>query len=182
MPSSRYERAARKAGYQVIAGLDEAGRGALFGPDSPSRYPRQHAARSVRVRESARRLGVASRISFSGQYVPIAAALCEVARASCGVIPNRPSLLNRFALSSKLFEYVALEIPVVVSRLETLESHFSDDEVTFFEPGDAASLAEAVRWVATHSKEAEAKTRRARARAAAYSWERQRERYLSLLR
>ena len=32
MPTSRYERAARTAGYQVIAGLDEAGRGALFGP------------------------------------------------------------------------------------------------------------------------------------------------------
>ena len=32
MPSSRYERAARKAGYRTIAGLDEAGRGALFGP------------------------------------------------------------------------------------------------------------------------------------------------------
>ena len=32
MPSSRYERAARSAGYRVIAGVDEAGRGALFGP------------------------------------------------------------------------------------------------------------------------------------------------------
>jgi ribonuclease HII len=32
MPTSRYERAARQAGFQVIAGLDEAGRGALFGP------------------------------------------------------------------------------------------------------------------------------------------------------
>lgn len=32
MPSSRYERAARNAGYRVIAGLDEAGRGSLFGP------------------------------------------------------------------------------------------------------------------------------------------------------
>jgi len=32
MPSSRYERAARNAGYRTIAGLDEAGRGALFGP------------------------------------------------------------------------------------------------------------------------------------------------------
>jgi len=32
MPTSRYERAARQAGYRVIAGLDEAGRGALFGP------------------------------------------------------------------------------------------------------------------------------------------------------
>ncbi|MGD1095333.1 MAG: ribonuclease HII [Bryobacteraceae bacterium] len=32
MPTSRYERAARRAGYRVIAGIDEAGRGALFGP------------------------------------------------------------------------------------------------------------------------------------------------------
>jgi ribonuclease HII len=32
MPTSRYERAARAAGYRMIAGLDEAGRGALFGP------------------------------------------------------------------------------------------------------------------------------------------------------
>jgi ribonuclease HII len=32
MPSSRHERAARTAGYRAIAGVDEAGRGALFGP------------------------------------------------------------------------------------------------------------------------------------------------------
>lgn len=32
MPTSRYERAARRAGYAAIAGVDEAGRGALFGP------------------------------------------------------------------------------------------------------------------------------------------------------
>lgn len=32
MPSSRYERAARTAGFRSIAGVDEAGRGALFGP------------------------------------------------------------------------------------------------------------------------------------------------------
>ena len=32
MPSSRHERAARDAGYRIIAGVDEAGRGALFGP------------------------------------------------------------------------------------------------------------------------------------------------------
>ena len=32
MPTSRYERAARNAGYRTIAGVDEAGRGALFGP------------------------------------------------------------------------------------------------------------------------------------------------------
>src|SRR5580704_14593905 len=32
MPTSRHERALRRAGFCAIAGVDEAGRGALFGP------------------------------------------------------------------------------------------------------------------------------------------------------
>jgi ribonuclease HII len=32
MPTSRHEQALRRAGYRSIAGVDEAGRGALFGP------------------------------------------------------------------------------------------------------------------------------------------------------
>src|SRR5260221_10324081 len=67
MPSSRYERAARSAGYRAIAGLDEAGRGALFGPVFAAAvvlYP----ARAVRglddskQLEPERREGLAERI------------------------------------------------------------------------------------------------------------------------
>jgi glycosyltransferase involved in cell wall biosynthesis len=97
------------------------------------------------------------------------------------VIPNRDSRLNRFALSSKLLEYVALDIPVVVSRLETLAAHFDSDEVTFFEPGDPESLAEAIAWVAEHPAEAREKAGRARRRAEAYSWPASRARLLEAL-
>jgi glycosyltransferase involved in cell wall biosynthesis len=122
------------------------------------------------VEAYAHRAGVASRIDFPSTLVSHVEALCRVAGASCGVIPNRPSRLNRFALSSKLLEYVSLGIPVVVSRLETLAAHFSSDEVTFFEPGDAVALAEAIAWVAEHPSEAREKAERARRRAEAYSW------------
>jgi ribonuclease HII len=71
MPSSRYERAARNAGYRTIAGLDEAGRGALFGPvfaaavvldparpvrgldDSKQLDPERREVLSARIRERA---------------------------------------------------------------------------------------------------------------------------------
>jgi ribonuclease HII len=71
MPSSRYERAARSAGYRTIAGLDEAGRGALFGPvfaaavvfdparqirgldDSKQLEPERREALAERIRERA---------------------------------------------------------------------------------------------------------------------------------
>ena len=71
MPTSRYERAARKAGYRAIAGLDEAGRGALFGPvfaaavvldpdrpirgldDSKALLPERREVLAARIRERA---------------------------------------------------------------------------------------------------------------------------------
>ena len=115
------------------------------------------------------------RVHLSGRYLPIEEALATVATADCGIVPNRPSQINQFALSSKLFEYIALGIPVVVARLETLEGHFGTDEVTFFDPGDASSLAAAVRWVHDHPTEAETKVASAQVRARQYSWPRNRE-------
>jgi glycosyltransferase involved in cell wall biosynthesis len=133
------------------------------------------------LRELAAERGVDGRITFSGRYVPIEDALAAVAACDCGVVPNRASTLNRFALSSKLFEYVALGLPVVAARLETIAAHFAEDEVTFFEPDDAGSLARALRWVAEHPGEARNRAERAERRARAYAWNGQRERYLAVL-
>jgi glycosyltransferase involved in cell wall biosynthesis len=129
----------------------------------------------------AQALGVESHLEFSRAYIPRAEALRRVASASCGVIPNRGTRLNRFALSSKLLEYVALGIPVVVAHLETLAAHFAPDEVTFFEPGNVSSLADALAWVAEHPAEAREKCDRARRRAEAYSWAASRDRLLAAL-
>ena len=85
----------------------------------------------------------------------------RVAGASVGVVPNRPIPLNRFALSSKLFEYVALGIPAVVSDLPTLREHFSPQEVCFFRPGDATALAEALLAVARDPQAAATRARAA---------------------
>jgi glycosyltransferase involved in cell wall biosynthesis len=133
------------------------------------------------AKELAQNLGVTSRIDFSDSFVSHAEALARVATTSCGVVPNRPTPLNRFALSSKLLEYIGLEIPAVVARLETLGAHFGSDEVTFFEPGDVDSLASAIAWVAEHPSESKAKAERAKARAQEYSWAESRIRLLEAL-
>jgi len=92
MPSSRYERAARKAGFQVIAGLDEAGRGALFGPvfaaavvldparpirgldDSKALDPERRGVLAGRIRERARAWAVGAADAFEIDRVNILAA------------------------------------------------------------------------------------------------------------
>jgi glycosyltransferase involved in cell wall biosynthesis len=133
------------------------------------------------LEDRAAELGVADRITFSRRFLPIEIALSQVTDADCGLIPNRPSELNRFALSSKLFEYVALGLPAVVARLETLAKHFGPDEVTFFEPGDPRSFARAITWVAMNPSGARTKAERARARGQEYSWMEHRARYLAVL-
>lgn len=78
MPTSRHERALRRAGYSVIAGVDEAGRGALFGPvfaaavvldpqrpirgldDSKQLLPERRQVLAERIRERALAFAVAA--------------------------------------------------------------------------------------------------------------------------
>jgi len=89
MPTSRYERAARTAGYRRIAGLDEAGRGALFGPvfaaavvldparpirgldDSKQLEPERRQVLAERIRERARAYGVGAADAFEIDTVNI---------------------------------------------------------------------------------------------------------------
>jgi ribonuclease HII len=89
MPSSRYERAARKAGYCAIAGVDEAGRGALFGPvfaaavildparpirgldDSKQLLPERRETLACRIRERAAAWAVGAADAFEIDSVNI---------------------------------------------------------------------------------------------------------------
>jgi len=88
-PSSRYERAARKAGFRVIAGLDEVGRGALFGsvfaaavvldPDRPIRglddskalEPGRREVLAERIKERARAWAVGAADAFEIDHINI---------------------------------------------------------------------------------------------------------------
>jgi glycosyltransferase involved in cell wall biosynthesis len=128
-------------------------------------------------------LGVADRVELAGVALPQTEVLARIQGASVGVIPNLPTRLNRFALSTKLFEYVVLGIPVVVADLPTLQSHFSSEEVAYFRAGDAAALAGAIESVADDYASALDRAGAAIERyRAEYEWNRQARRYTRLLR
>jgi glycosyltransferase involved in cell wall biosynthesis len=133
------------------------------------------------VRRLADDLGVAERLSTSRDYLSHRDVLARVSGASAGVVPNRPTRLNRFALSSKLFEYVALGIPVAVADLPTLRAHFSDAEVRFFRAGDEAELAEALVEIAANPDAARRRAENAGKRYESYRWPNQARRYVALL-
>lgn len=133
------------------------------------------------LRAAAAERSLADRFRVTGTHVGHAEALAAVAGATAGVVPNLPSDLNRFALSSKLFEYVALGIPVVCADLPTLRAHFADDEIRFFRAGDAGSLAEALAEILRDPAAAAQRAERARRRYEEYRWTVQGARYAVLL-
>jgi glycosyltransferase involved in cell wall biosynthesis len=133
------------------------------------------------LRDRVRQLHLSSQVAIDGEYIPHREALARVNGASIGVVPNLPTALNRFALSSKLFEYVALGIPVVSADLPTIREHFSADEVQFFRPGDAESLAAALLAVLRDPFRAATLVERARRRYQPYRWDINAGRYLAIL-
>lgn len=133
------------------------------------------------VRKLAHVLDLGDCFYSSDGYLPHSDTLAAVAGASAGVIPNLANRLNRFALSSKLFEYVMLGIPVACSRLPTIAEHFGEDELFFFEPGNADDLGRALSAIATDPVAAMQKAERARIRCEQYRWQKNAERYGALL-
>src|SRR5215211_257992 len=93
-----------------------------------------------RLERQAAELGLAAAVRFSRGFVPIRDALEDVADCDVGVVPLVGLPINRFSLPSKLFEYVALGLPVVCARTDTIARHFAEDELFFFAPGDREDL------------------------------------------
>jgi len=133
------------------------------------------------VQKLATALGLSDRMHVTAAYLPHGEVLARVAGASVGVVPNRPTRLNRFALSSKLFEYVALGIPAVVADLPTLRAYFSADEVRFFRAGDPSALSRALVEIAADPEAASGRAEAARRRYEGYRWPGQASRYVELL-
>jgi glycosyltransferase involved in cell wall biosynthesis len=134
------------------------------------------------ARTRAEQLGLSDAVFFSGCHLPEREVLKRVRGASAGVVPNLPIALNRFALSTKLFEYVALGVPVVAADLPTLREHFTDGQVSFFRAGDADELADALARIAADPPAAAARAREALTRYEHYRWDLNASRYVAALR
>lgn len=61
-----------------------------------------------------------------------------------GLVPNRASSATHLMLPVKLLDYVAMGIPTIAARLQTIEHYFHDEAVRFFEPDDSVDLAAAI--------------------------------------
>lgn len=130
----------------------------------------------------ARALGIADRISFDGP-VPLPEIPPIVAQCWVGVQAHRLDPLMRFSTSTKVLEWCALGLPVIVSRTEGVTHFFNDDELSFVQPGSVEDLS--ARLLELHKDPQAAAERAARARVAAlekFDWDREKDTLITLVR
>ncbi|MFN0149278.1 MAG: glycosyltransferase family 4 protein [bacterium] len=117
----------------------------------------------------ARELGVEDRVSFGGQ-VDLPSIPEKIAHADIGIVPNRQDIFMDLVLPTKLFEYIAMEKPVVVAATAAVLDYFGTEDLYLFEPGDDAGLARAILDVCADPDRARVRARRLRERCARETW------------
>lgn len=82
-------------------------------------------------------------ISFHG-VVPFEEMPNVLIGASIGIVPKRGGIFGSEAFSTKILEFMAVGLPVIVSKTKIDEYYFDNSMVMFFEPEDHNDLARCI--------------------------------------
>jgi glycosyltransferase involved in cell wall biosynthesis len=88
-------------------------------------------------------LGLEKIITFSG-FVPDDELIKRLRNAHCGAVPLLRNTESDLVHTYKMFEYIALGIPIVISRTSAVEAYFDDSCMSYFESGNDQDLARAI--------------------------------------
>ncbi len=62
-----------------------------------------------------------------------------------GIVAQKASPYSHLVTTNKMIDYWIFGLPTIASRLRSVSSAYDDSVLEYFEPGDAESLAEAIR-------------------------------------
>lgn len=74
--------------------------------------------------------------------LPLEQIAVKMASAQLGLVPKRADSFGNEAFSTKIMEFMALGVPVLISRTRIDEYYFNDSLVMFFQSGNENDLAE----------------------------------------
>ncbi len=132
------------------------------------------------LRSLAHDLGQDSRVLFQGIY-PLDEIANKMASADLGIVPKRADGFGNEAFSTKIFEFMALGVPLLVSGTKIDKFYFSNSVVTFFESGNDADMAEKIIYLAGNAKERQRLTQNAHNLIRMNNWDLKKQHYLELV-
>jgi glycosyltransferase involved in cell wall biosynthesis len=104
-----------------------------------------------------------------------------MADADLGVVPKRADSFGNEAYSTKIMEFMAVGVPVVISSTKIDRFYFDDSVVRFFDSGNVEALAREMLALLQNPTLRREQAGRASAYARQHSWESRRGHYLALV-
>jgi glycosyltransferase involved in cell wall biosynthesis len=128
------------------------------------------------LRRLAADLCVMDRVRFGG-FVAIDDLVDAIASADAGVVAVKRDPFRDLTHTNKMFDFIAMGVPTIVSWTRSVADYFDDAAVEFFRSDDPEDLARAIRDVQGDPGRRHEMVERASALYAQYRWPRQREIY-----
>lgn len=105
-----------------------------------------------KVMESAHRRGLDSNVDYLGVR-NIKGIVEAIEDCDLGIIPNHRNIFTEINTPTRIFEYLALGKPVIAPKTKGIQDYFGDNDLIFFEVGEADDLARKIMFAYSHPDE-----------------------------
>jgi glycosyltransferase involved in cell wall biosynthesis len=127
-------------------------------------------------------LGVADRVHFADGWVPLDQLLRGIADADAGVVAMKRDAFRDLTHNVKMFDFIAMRRPAIVSRTRSVDAYFDDGCFRKFDSDDPADLARAIRSLVRDPLLGIRLVNRATEVAEPLRWTHQRDQFLEVVR
>ncbi len=115
------------------------------------------------------------------ERIPVREITAVLETAGLGIVPKRKDNFGNEAFSTKILEFMAMGVPVIVADTRVDRHYFDDSVVCFFSGEDANDLARCMLDLIQHSEKRKALVERAEQYVAKNDWAVQKQEYLNLI-
>jgi len=130
------------------------------------------------VMEKARSMGLQDAVQYMGPR-SLEGLVTEIDACDLGIIPNHRNAFTDINTPTRVFEYLAMGKPVIAPSTQGILDYFSKDSLVFFEPGNAAELAQQIEFAFSHPREVLEIVRRGQEIFSEHTWDREKETLVS---
>lgn len=134
-----------------------------------------------KIVELARQLDLRNAIQFHG-FKTLHEIAGDILKADLGIVPNRLTVFTQINFPTRIFEYLAMNKPVIVPRTRGISDYFNENEILFFEPDNVNDLAARIEWAYEHPSELRRLTESGRRVYEQNCWELEQEKFLNIVK
>jgi glycosyltransferase involved in cell wall biosynthesis len=127
-------------------------------------------------------LDLGDRVHIAGGFVPLDDLVRAIAAADVGVVAIRRDIFRDLTHCNKMFDFITMRKPAIVSRTRSVEEYFDESSFQLFTAGDDQDLARAIRQLHADTDLRARLVRNAARANEPYRWPHQRQRYQGIVR